>query len=52
MLDILMPHIVLDRASIVTFIGKVEPTRMTEHVGVDWEADVCLQACTTNDLPD
>ena len=52
MLDILVPHVVLDGAGIVALVCQKESTGMTEHVWMDREVDVGFQACTTDDLSD
>jgi hypothetical protein len=37
MLNVLMAEIVLQRSSIHTLIGQLEPSRMPQHVGMDWK---------------
>jgi hypothetical protein len=37
MLDVLVTEIVLQRPSIDTLISQLEPSRMPQHVGMDWK---------------
>jgi hypothetical protein len=37
MLNVFVAEIMLQRTSIHTLIGELEPSRMPQHVGVDWK---------------
>ncbi len=36
-LDVLVPEVVLQRASIVSLVGELVATGMAQHVGMDWK---------------
>ena len=52
MLNILMSHIVLNNASILSLVGQIEPTCMPEHMGMNRVVDLRLLTCACDNLPD
>ena len=51
MLYVLVAHVVLDGPCIVALIGQVKSTGMSEHMGMNWEAQFCLLASPGDHLP-
>ena len=52
MLDVSMPHIVLNGPCIMAIIGQLVATGMTQHVWVDWESDLSLIPGSGDQLTD
>ena len=51
MLNVAVPEVLLDRASIVTLIRKLVPAGVAKHMGVRWELKFRQVACALDDLP-
>jgi hypothetical protein len=50
MLDILVPHVVLDSPGIVPIVGQLLPAGMAQHVRVNRETDISLFTRPGDDL--
>jgi len=47
-----MPHVALNRHGIVAVVGQLVSAGMTQHVGINGEADIGAPASTSNHFPD
>jgi len=41
MLNISVSHVVLERSSVVPIVGELVAGRVPEHVGMNWEWELC-----------